>query len=230
MNKTYIVAGHKSWNRHHFDEIIKKFPGKWYFIAHKDELSLKLLKQLRPRYVFFLHWSYIVPKVIVKNYECVCFHMTDLPYGRGGTPLQNLIVRGHNKTKITALRMNPKVDAGPVYMKRWLSLKGSAEEIYIRASRICAEMISDIVGKEPEPSLQTGKVVIFKRRTPKESQITRPDSLEKIYDMIRMLDAEGYPKAFIEKDGFRYELNQAVLNSDCIEAAVRIYPKLERKT
>ncbi len=27
------------------------------------------------------------------KFECVCFHMTDVPYGRGGSPLQNLIIR-----------------------------------------------------------------------------------------------------------------------------------------
>ena len=29
--------------------------------------------------------------------------MTDLPYGRGGSPLQNLIIRGFESTKISAI-------------------------------------------------------------------------------------------------------------------------------
>lgn len=32
------------------------------------------------------------------------FHMTNFPYGRGGSPLQNLMKRGHHTTTITALR------------------------------------------------------------------------------------------------------------------------------
>ena len=56
--------------------------------------------------------------------------MTDLPFGRGGSPLQNLITRGISKTKISALRCNEEIDAGPIYLKRPLSLHGSAEEIY----------------------------------------------------------------------------------------------------
>ncbi len=34
-----------------------------------------------------------MPREIFENWACVVFHMTDLPYGRGGSPLQNLIVR-----------------------------------------------------------------------------------------------------------------------------------------
>ena len=30
---------------------------------------------------------------IHENYKCIIFHMTDLPFGRGGSPLQNLISR-----------------------------------------------------------------------------------------------------------------------------------------
>ena len=52
------------------------------------------LKKITPRYIFFLHWDWRVPHVIWQQHECVCFHMTDVPYGRGGSPLQNLILEG----------------------------------------------------------------------------------------------------------------------------------------
>jgi len=55
--------------------------------------------------------------------------MTYMPYGRGGSPLQNLIVRGYRHTKLTALRMVEEFDAGPVYLKEDLCLEGNAEEI-----------------------------------------------------------------------------------------------------
>ena len=67
--------------------------------------------------------------------------MTDLPYGRGGSPLQNLIQRGHNTTMLTALRCNEGCDTGDIYLKRSLSLCGTAEEIFIRADTIIEQMI-----------------------------------------------------------------------------------------
>ena len=196
---SYIVATIKSWNIKNFREIISKYPGKWHLISDPKKLTLKALDKIKPRYVFFPHWSVKVPKQITDKYECVCFHETDLPYGRGGTPIQNLILAGKKKSKITALRMVEELDAGPIYLKKPVSLHGSAQEIYERSSLIVAEMIKDIVIKNPKPRPQKGKITVFKRRTPDQSDLTKNSfkSDEEFYDFVRMLDAESYPKAFI---------------------------------
>ena len=214
--------GRRPWNKRIFDEIICKYPGNWHFIGSREDLTLKYIQSINPRYIFFFHWSWKIPVEIIKRYECVCFHMTDVPYGRGGSPLQNLIVRGHRKTKLTALRMTEDFDAGPVYLKEDLSLEGNAEEIFIRTTYLSAQMIKLIIHKQPEPTPQIGKVTIFKRRKPKESEIHALDSLQALHDFIRMLDAEGYPRAFIEHEGFRYEFNRAALYSGRIVADVSI--------
>jgi len=187
-------------------------------------LTLERVRAFNPQYVFFLHWSWKVPEELLDNYECVCFHMADVPYGRGGSPLQNLIVRGHHKTKLTALRMTHDFDAGPVYLKEDLSLEGNAEEIYIRATYVAAQMIERIISEQPELVPQTGAVVTFKRRKPDESDMPEVDSLQDLYDFIRMLDAEGYTKAFISQKGFRYEFNRAALYDGRILANVTITP------
>lgn len=221
-NKTYIVAGSKPWNRRVFHEILSLYPGNWLFYETNEQLKIDSLSSLKPRYIFFLHWSWIVPDEIIERYECVCFHMTDVPYGRGGSPLQNLIIQGHRQTKLSALRMVRTLDAGPVYMKRDLSLEGNAEEIYIRATYLSSEMIKEVVQNQPIPIPQSGDGFTFKRRTPDQSVISKPNSLLELYDFIRMLDAEGYPKAFIEYNGYRYEFSRANLYNGRIEANVKI--------
>lgn len=218
----YIVAGSKPWNHHIFQSSISTFEGEWYFVGNKNELTIDFLEDINPRFIFFLHWSWIVPKNIVENFECVCFHMADVPYGRGGSPLQNLIVRGHRETMLTALRMVQELDAGPVYMKRPLSLEGNAEEIYIRASQLSAEMIKELIKAEPSPTTQTGDVVLFRRRRPEDSLIPDLATLAQLHDFIRMLDAEGYPKAFTESNGFRFEFSRAALYNGRVVADVTI--------
>jgi methionyl-tRNA formyltransferase len=220
--ETYMVAGSKPWSRAVFDEMICKLPGNWHFVSAPAELTLKSVRAVNPRYIFFLHWSWRVDEELVDAFECICFHMTDVPYGRGGSPLQNLIVRGYTQTKLTALRMMTELDAGPVYGKVDLCLSGSAEEIYIRASNLSASMISEILDKRPEPRPQTGEVELFHRRTPKESVIGESDCLKDLYDFIRMLDAEGYPRAYVSHHGYRYEFRGAALTDDRIEADVLI--------
>jgi len=225
---SYVVAGAKIWSRRVFTEIISGYQGRWHFVGSPDELTVKAMGSLEPRYIFFLHWSWWVPPEMVKNYDCVCFHMTDVPYGRGGSPLQNLIVRGHRQTKLTALRMVESFDAGPVYLKEDLSLEGNAEEIYIRQSYLAARMIRHIIDNEPEPIPQVGEPVNFDRRKPEESRIPQRDSLQALHDFMRMLDADGYPRAFMEYNGFRYEFNRAALYDGRIMADVIITP-LEEK-
>ena len=224
MNKnfSYVVAGSRPWNRRVFEEVISKYAGNWQFVDCKEDLTIELIEKITPKYIFFIHWSWKVPKEIITNYECVCFHMTDVPFGRGGSPLQNLIARGHRKTKLTALRMIDDFDAGPVYLKEDLSLEGNAEEIYIRASYLSAHMILRIISEQPLPKEQSGEPVIFKRRQPSESRIPDLTSLQALYDFIRMLDAEGYPKAFVDYKGFRYEFTRAVLYDGRVVADVSI--------
>lgn len=218
----YVVAGCKSWNRRVFKDVISKFPGCWLYIGDREKLTIDHIRELAPRYVFFLHWSWKIPAEILEEFECVCCHMTDVPYGRGGSPLQNLIARGHHKTKLTALRMTEQFDSGPVYMKRDLCLEGNAEEILIRATYLSAEMIKEIILFEPEPVPQSGEVVVFKRREPSESEIPQLSDLQALYDYIRMLDADGYPKAFLSRKGFHYEFRHAALYDGRIEAIVTI--------
>ena len=219
----YVVCGSKPWNRLIFNDVIVHYPGKWKFVSNPDELTYESLDSINPRYIFFLHWSWKLPPAIIQRFECVCFHMADVPYGRGGSPLQNLIIRGHKHTKLTALKMVAELDAGPIYLKEDLSIEsGSAEEIYIRATYKAAEMIRHIISEEMKPSLQKGKPTIFKRRLPKESEIPDLESLQQLYDFIRMLDANGYPKAFIESKGYRFEFSRAALYEGQIIADVQI--------
>lgn len=225
MNKKqYCVVGRHPWNRKHFEELLADAEGKWDFIDNQDDLLAIPIDPSPYRYVFFLHWSKKIPDDFLTANECVCFHMTDVPFGRGGSPLQNLIARGHRDTLLTALRMTEDFDAGPVYAKTPLSLEGgTAEEIYIRASKICCQLALQIARDEPTPVPQTGDPVIFKRRTPEQSILpAEAETLEEVFDRIRMLDCEGYPSAFIDHGRFRISFKRAALYSDRVEANVII--------
>ncbi len=151
--------------------------------------------------------------------------MTDLPYGRGGTPLQNLIVAGKKETKICALKVQKGIDTGDVYTKRNLDLSGSASAIFIRTLPLIKEMIEEIIETDPTPQPQVGEVVVFKRRTPADSDISGLTELDKIYDHIRMLDADSYPAAYFENEYIRFEFYNAEKVNNEILANVRIIKK-----
>jgi methionyl-tRNA formyltransferase len=220
----YIVAGSRAWNRPAFERFAATRPPDecWTFVGDRSELTVVALEAIDPRYVFFLHWSWIVPREVTGRWECVCFHMTDVPYGRGGSPLQNLILRGHRSTVLTALRMVEEVDAGPVYAKQPLDLSGRAEDIYRRATDLSLDMAADLVDSRPTPTPQQGAVTAFERRTPEQSALPDDLGLDATYDFIRMLDADGYPRAFVDHGSLRFELSDAVRHADRVEATVRV--------
>jgi methionyl-tRNA formyltransferase len=191
-------------------------------IRDRDALTAGALTRIAPRYIFFPHWSWKIPADIFENHECVIFHMTDLPFGRGGSPLQNLISRGIYHTQLTALRCVAGMDAGPVYLKRPLDLSGTAEEVYRRASAMMAGMIQEIVDRKIIPQPQDGEVVTFRRRTPEEGDISKLNDLVRVFDFIRMLDAEGYPHAFIETESLRLEFTGAQMKAGAVLAKVKI--------
>ena len=134
IKKNYIIASIKKWDLSNFEKYYSSNP-HFFLVTEKNQLTPQFISKIKPRYIFFPHWSWIIPKPIWNHYECIVFHMTDLPFGRGGTPLQNLIIRQHTKTIISALRVEKGLDTGPLYVKRRLSLNGTAEQIYKRASR-----------------------------------------------------------------------------------------------
>ena len=219
-----IVAAVNLWNERRYNHWIANGEHTTRFIGELSELTPQVVSEFGPDYIFFPHWSWKIPAPIYENHECIVFHMTDLPFGRGGSPLQNLILRGIHETQVSALRVVEAMDAGPIYLKRPLCLRGSAEEIYLRASELVFQMMNEILDQRPAPVPQSGPVVEFKRRTPAESEIPPRNDLMALYDFIRMLDAEDYPSAFLAHEGFRYEFTRATLRDGYIAADVRIVP------
>ncbi|MCK5097755.1 MAG: hypothetical protein KAR45_06605 [Desulfobacteraceae bacterium] len=207
--KSLVIASSRKYNEYLAKEIAMITGRNTHLITNNKDLNFKNLKSLEPEYIFFPHWSYIIEEEIINNFECIVFHMTDLPFGRGGSPLQNLILQGFKNTKISAFRCVHKLDAGAIYLKKDLNLTGTANEIYLRASEVIKEMIFEILEKKIVPEPQKGEPVIFKRREPSQSNLENAEinSLDDIFDFIRMLDADGYPKAFLEFQGYRVEFS-----------------------
>jgi methionyl-tRNA formyltransferase len=212
--KNIIIATIKEWNIENYFKLKEKYGHEFNFhlISNSEALTEEFIQKINPNYIFFLHWSWIIPKNIYNNFNCVLFHMTDLPYGRGGSPLQNLIMNKVYKTKISAIKVSENIDSGDIYLKESLDIStGSAQDIFKRSSQITFEkMIPEFLSSKLSAKEQSGEIVTFKRRTPEQSSIktVKDLSLTSLYDFIRMLDGEGYPKAYIEIENIKIEFSQ----------------------
>ena len=232
QQKTLLVLSSGPWNSFLADRLSRSLDRHVEIISCPAKLTSEAVAEINPQWIFVPHWSHLIPESVWGSWPTVIFHMTDLPYGRGGSPLQNLIQRGHSTTMLTALRCCAGLDAGDVYLKRPLDLHGSAEEIFLRADELIEGMIKHIVETEPTAKPQQGDPVKFSRRTPSQSNLShcQEGELTAWYDQIRMLDAEGYPYAFLEAHGMRLELRRVTHRSDGLHADVRISPIASSQT
>ena len=216
--RNYIICSKNNF----FKKRIKK--KNFIFINKKKNLNIKFIKKINPKYIFFPHWNYKIQKNIFNKYQCIGFHSTPLPYGRGGSPVQNMILRGYKKSKVCAIQIEEKFDSGDIYMSKSFSLNGTADQIYIRIYKIIHKMINRIIKKLPAPKKQKGKIFIFKRRKPKESNIENIKNFQKLYDYIRMLDfsEKNFPKAFVNIKKFKLILSSAKLKGNTIKCFCEI--------
>ena len=107
---SYVIAYNRSWCRNLSGRLERETGKNFIAIDNMKDLNRVRLDNINPKYIFFPHWSYIIPEEIYGNFNCVIFHMTDLPYGRGGSPLQNLIVREHRETMISAIQCVKEIE------------------------------------------------------------------------------------------------------------------------
>lgn len=219
---SFGVASMQPWNQGLAERLSGRTGHRFIPIRSREDLSPDWLTERGIDTVFLPHWSHIIPREVFEDFKCVIFHMTDLPYGRGGSPLQNLIVRGHAETVMSALRCTAELDAGPVYMKRPLSLHGSAEEIFLRADGLIEEMILEMHAASTVPRAQEGEPVEFQRRKPEEGDWSGATTLDEVFDHIRMLDADGYPPAFVRVGPWKIMFSRASRRVGSVDADVRI--------
>ena len=201
------------WAKELFQQLKKRYK-TMELVEKPEKLTYRFLKKKNPKMIIFPDWSWIIPKEIVDNFNCVCIHESNLPKFRGGSPIQNQIIRGIEKTKSTAFLMNNELDAGEILLQKPLSLKGSLEEIFSRIIKNDYEMIVKIIQGKYSLKKQSGKPSYFKRRKPDQSELKDLNNSKKyLYDFIRML-SDPYPNAFIKIGKRKIIFKSAKFNGD----------------
>jgi methionyl-tRNA formyltransferase len=207
-----LICGYRDWVNSSI-EILKNI--ERISIDHLTEPT-KLIYQLSAKkydLIFFIGWSWIVPKDIVSNNYCICIHPSPLPKYRGGSPLQHQIIAGESNSAVTFFKMTDKIDAGPVILQCEFSLEGDLIDIFERISNTTVLGLKKILEIYPNLALfeQDESVsTYFNRRTPDESEITLGElensSAKQLFDKIRCLQ-KPYPTAYIKcSDGSKLYL------------------------
>lgn len=210
----YLFCAYRKWALDLYKKLSETHKKNIILLKSPKKLTYRQVRKINPELIFFPDWSWIVPKQIVEDFKCVCFHESNLPKFRGGSPLQNQIIRDIKKTKSTAFFMTHKLDDGDIILQKDLSLEGTLSDVFERMKKNDYEMINKIIKGEFKIRKQKGKQTIFKRRKPEQSELKNLDHSKKyLHNFIRMLEIP-YPNAFIKIGNRKIVFKSAMLKNN----------------
>jgi methionyl-tRNA formyltransferase len=210
------------WSNNLFNMLKSQKSINWLRAKDKNDLSIHL-DNVNPDWIFFFHWSSIVSSRIWENLRCVTIHTSNLPEGRGGSPIQNQIIDGVVSSRINAIKMSDTLDGGPVYCSLPVTLQGSLTDIWLAISHQTKVLIEKCIEENLVPSEQElGFSNLTKRRKTSQIPVVDISSITTLHDYIRMLDAEGYPKSQFNIGKFSIELSRSSIEDDSILCDARI--------
>lgn len=137
-------------------------------------------------------------------------HASDLPEGRGWSPLVWQVLEGRDRIVVSLLEAAEAVDAGPVWEKRSFSIEKHETINEINQKLFdCQAALMDfavenhlaIVPKPQHPSAAT----YYRRRKPEDSQLDPEATIAEQFDLLRVADNTRYP-CFFDFRGHRYQL------------------------
>lgn len=167
---------------------------------------IRLIKKFNPNIIFAFGWNEFLSKKIRKIAPCFILHPSKLPKFRGGSPIQNQLIRGVKASAVSIIMASDNIDSGDIFFQKKISFTGYLEDIHkeiISKGFYGAKIILDNFSKKKlNPIKQNENLATFyKRRTPDMSEIHPSDfkkyNAEFFYNFIRGLQ-KPYPEVFIK--------------------------------
>jgi len=199
---------------------------------NKDEYEY--LKKLNADIAIVVAYGQIIPKEILTLTKkgFINIHASLLPKWRGAAPIQRSIMNLDKQTGISIMKINEKLDTGPVCNSYKLDIKNNdnAEIISERLSVLAAEKILDNVDEILENKLefkeQLHKDATYANKIEKsEGKIDWNNSAESIVGKINGLYPS--PGAWFIYNGERYKVLKAEIANGAGKAGVVLDDYLE---
>jgi len=182
------------------EEIIKQFNFSVSLIhKHEDVVKGEVLCLLSCEKIF--------KKLNYNRYNLVV-HESDLPSGKGWSPLTWQILEGKNEIPVTLFEAAESVDSGEIYAKEYIKLNGSEllPEIKDQQGIITIKLILFFLENFPmEGKKQVGDTTFYDRRKPEDSKLDINKSIAHQFNLLRVCDNERYPAYFSYK-GSEYKI------------------------
>lgn len=156
---------------------------------------------------FYLGFEQIVPPaVLAKHTHNLVVHASDLPRGKGWSPLTWQILEGRNEIPVCLFEAAEEVDSGPIYLQHTLKFRGTEliDEMRVALGNVTFELCTAFLERYPDivaqGTPQSGEPTYYPRRTPADSRLNPDLPLRDQFPLLRVADNERYP-CYFELDG-----------------------------
>ena len=211
-----ILSDESSWINEYIQELVYGWLALGHSVCWVHEIDQLLTGDL----CFYIACSKIVSKdVLGKFNNNLVIHESDLPKGKGWSPLTWQILENKNKIPVTLFEAEDKVDSGVIYDQEWINFEGHELIDELRCAQadatlnLCKRFVSNYPRAIGSNRTQAGDETFYKRRSPDDSELNPNKSIKDHFDLLRIVDNERYP-AFFEQSGHLYQLKISKLLRD----------------
>jgi UDP-2,4-diacetamido-2,4,6-trideoxy-beta-L-altropyranose hydrolase len=207
-----ILSDQTSWINKYIHELIYG----WLANGHSVSWVYEAEKLGSGDFCFYLSCSKIIPKKILSNFKNnLVVHESELPQGKGWSPLSWQILDNKNKIPVTLFEADEKVDSGVIYDQEWINLNGNElindlRNLQAQATlKLCKNFIYSYPKNIATSRSQKGKESFYTKRTPKDSEINPEKNISEQFNLLRIVDNEKYPAFFkLGDDTFQLQVSR----------------------
>ncbi len=142
----------------------------------------------------------LTKKQLLKSKFNIVFHCSNLPKGRGSTPITWEILSNKNFLTLTTFDANEDLDTGEIIHKNKIYLNGSELLNEIHEKVYKAILKSSIKVLKSYPNIkkykQVGKPTYYNKRYKINNKVKINSTIKDIFNLLRVADNEKYPVHF----------------------------------
>jgi methionyl-tRNA formyltransferase len=132
----------------------------------------------------------LIPEGLLERANWLNVHPSLLPRWRGAAPVERAIMAGDTETGVTIHRTTPELDAGPIAAQRSFPIgpEDDAGAVYARAGALAAELLEDVLDRNPELRPQPEEGATYAERlTAADRELDWKRPPEELLNRIRAL-------------------------------------------
>jgi methionyl-tRNA formyltransferase len=205
MKIIILVDNINSWALPYAKKLVNRLKQHYSISLVHDQNKIR-----RGDVAIFLSCEKIVNADILKrNKHNLVAHASDLPAGKGWSPLTWQILKGKNKISVTLFEAVEKIDAGVIYDQVVVPFGGYEliDDMHRMIGEIINSMIINFLKAYPNVKgvRQSGRESFYRRRRPEDSKLDPNKTISEQFNLLRVVDNKRYP-AFFEYRRHRYIL------------------------